>query len=316
MRIALVGKGGSGKTTVTTLLANQAKNLGYRTWVIDADINQHLAESMGMSAQEARSIPPLGLEIKRIKEYISGQNTRVSADKVIKTTPPGTGSNFIIPEEPNDLVKYFSKEHQGIKISVTGPMIHEEVGTHCYHSKTGAVELILNHTIDTKKDCIIVDMTAGADSFASGLFTKFDLTVIVCEPTNKSVGVYHQYREFSDPYNVKVVAIGNKVEDQEDEDFIKANIDEVAGFIPYTKSIKKIDQGQPVTELAMDKAGSVMKKLLDIAQNGEVDWENRYDQAVEFHIKNARSWANEQVGEDLEKQIDPGFNIRSIIKDN
>ena len=29
----------------------------------------------------------------------------------------------------------------------------------------------------------MVDMTAGADSFASGLFTRFDLTFLVCEPT-------------------------------------------------------------------------------------------------------------------------------------
>ena len=38
----------------------------------------------------------------------------------------------------------------------------------CYHSKVGAVELLLNHLVDGPGEYVVVDMTAGADSFASG----------------------------------------------------------------------------------------------------------------------------------------------------
>src|SRR3712207_8000789 len=55
----------------------------------------------------------------------------------------------------------------------------------CYHAKTGAVELWLNHLVDGPDEYVVVDMTAGADAFASGLFTRFDLTVLVSEPTRR-----------------------------------------------------------------------------------------------------------------------------------
>ena len=73
----------------------------------------------------------------------------------------------------------------------------------CYHSKVGAVELLLNHLVDGPGEYVVVDMTAGADSFASGLFTRFDVTFLVCEPTLRSVGVYRQYVGYARDFGVR-----------------------------------------------------------------------------------------------------------------
>ncbi|MGA2826585.1 MAG: hypothetical protein ABSF03_10725, partial [Streptosporangiaceae bacterium] len=40
------------------------------------------------------------------------------------------------------------------------------------------------------REYVVVDCTAGAESFASGMFTRFDLTFLVAEPTRKGVGVW------------------------------------------------------------------------------------------------------------------------------
>jgi len=37
MKISVCGKGGSGKSTIATLLANEALNRGYRVLVVDSD---------------------------------------------------------------------------------------------------------------------------------------------------------------------------------------------------------------------------------------------------------------------------------------
>ena len=58
----------------------------------------------------------------------------------------------------------------------TGPFEESDPGTVYYHSKVGAVELLLNHLIDEPGEYVVMDMTAGADSFASDMFTKFDVT--------------------------------------------------------------------------------------------------------------------------------------------
>ena len=85
---------------------------------------------------------------------------------------------------------------------VTGAFEEKDLGVSCYHSKVGAAELYLNHLVDGPDEYLVMDMTAGADAFASGLFTRFDLTCLVVEPTRKSVSVYQQYREYAKEYDV------------------------------------------------------------------------------------------------------------------
>ena len=108
----------------------------------------------------------------------------------------------------------------GVRLAVTGRFAEEEVGVACYHSKVGAVELLLNHLVDGPGEYVVVDMTAGADAFASGLFTRFDLTFLVCEPTVRSVGVYRQYTGYARDFGVRLAVVGNKVSDADDLDFL------------------------------------------------------------------------------------------------
>ena len=64
----------------------------------------------------------------------------------------------------------------GARLMATGPFTDDDLGVACYHSKTGAAELYLNHLADGPGEYVVVDCTAGAESFASGMFTRFDLT--------------------------------------------------------------------------------------------------------------------------------------------
>ena len=48
MRIAFVGKGGSGKTTLSALFTRHLVALGRPVLAIDADINQHLGQALGL----------------------------------------------------------------------------------------------------------------------------------------------------------------------------------------------------------------------------------------------------------------------------
>jgi CO dehydrogenase maturation factor len=47
VRVAVVGKGGAGKTTLAALLARRLVERGHPVWAVDADINQHLAVALG-----------------------------------------------------------------------------------------------------------------------------------------------------------------------------------------------------------------------------------------------------------------------------
>ncbi len=312
MKIAFVGKGGSGKTTLSSLFMRFLSAENNPVLAIDADINQHLDEALGFGGDEKLQLPPMGIEIDRIKKYVRGSNSLIrSESEMVKTTPPGRGSRLLKVNESNDLYEYFAYEHDGIKLMATGPFTEEDLGVKCYHSKTGAAELLLNHLHEDDGEYVVVDMTAGADSFASGMFTRFDTTFIVVEPTRKSINVYEQYKQHADGYYVNIKVIGNKIEDSEDEDFIRqyAKDDYTFGF-SRSRYVKLMERGDTLSLEGLEENNiSALKKMKETVDSTGQNWQRFYEQAVHFHRKNAESWANASVGADVTGQIDPEFSF-------
>lgn len=310
MKIAFVGKGGSGKTTLAALMARRLAAAGAPLLAIDADINQHLAAALGASEDEAVMLPALGDHLPLIKDYLRGTNPRISsADVMVKTTPPGRGSHLLPVAGANPIHDALVREVAGVRLAVTGPFATEDLGVACYHSKVGAVELLLNHTVDGPGEYVVVDMTAGADSFASGLFTRFDATFLVCEPTLRSAGVYRQYAGYAREFGVRVHVVGNKVDDDGDVDFLRTHVgDELLTWLHRSTWVKAAERGAvgPVGDLEPHNLAA-LDEIRASADAMTRDWATYTRQAHEFHLRNAAAWANERAGEDLAGQIDPQF---------
>ena len=312
MKVAFVGKGGSGKTTLAALFSRYAAEQGRRVLAIDADINQHLAVAIGMTAEESASLPPMGLEINRIKEHLRGDNPRIGdASSMIKTTPPGCGSRLMTVGRPNPIFDHFVRRAGDIELMAVGPFDEGDIGTRCYHSKTGSVELLLNHLIDDERSCVVVDMTAGADAFASGLFTRFDLTVLVVEPTLRSLGVYEQYRSYARDHDVTIHVMANKLDGADDLGFIRDRVgDDLISGVSRSPFIKAMEKGRGLPFDDLEAANKeALEALLATVDRQNKDWDRYYRDAVLFHQRNAASWASDAVGSDLTRQIDPEFSM-------
>ncbi|PPK70290.1 ATP-binding protein [Actinokineospora auranticolor] len=312
MKTAFVGKGGSGKTTLASLFLRHlaAETPAPPLLALDADINQHLAAALG--APESLVLPTLGAELAAIKDYLRGDNPRVpSAADMIKTTPPGAGSRLVRVAEPNPVYDRFVRAVDGVPIAVTGPFAESDLGVACYHSKVGAVELLLNHMVDGPGEYAVVDMTAGADSFASGLFTRFDVTFLVCEPTVRSIGVYRQYRDYARDFDVRIAVVGNKISDAEDLAFLREHVGaDLLTWVSRSAHVRAAERGEvrPIDALEPENRDALraMRALLD---GVDKDWAKFQRQTVEFHLRNARAWGNERAGRDLADQIDPEFTM-------
>ncbi|EFE68017.1 MULTISPECIES: ATP-binding protein [Streptomyces] len=316
MKIAFVGKGGSGKTTLSSLFIRHLAAEGAPVVAVDADINQHLGAALGLDEAEAAALPAMGEHLPLIKDYLRGTNPRIaSAETMIKTTPPGAGSRLLRVCEDNPVYDACARpvELDGgtVRLMVTGPFTDADLGVACYHSKTGAVELCLNHLVDGPGEYVVVDMTAGSDSFASGMFTRFDVTFLVAEPTRKGVSVYRQYKEYARDFGVTLKVVGNKVQGPDDLDFLRAEVgDDLLVTVGHSDWVRAMEKGRPPRFSLLEEPNRRALRLLHTTADAtyRLRDEERYTrQMVHFHLKNARSWGDERTGVDLAAQVDPDF---------
>ncbi|MEU5321426.1 ATP-binding protein [Streptomyces sp. NPDC021056] len=322
MKIAFVGKGGSGKTTLSSLFIRHLATADAPVVAVDADINQHLGAALGLDEPTAAALPAMGERLPLIKDYLRGANPRIaSTETMIKTTPPGEGSRLLRVREDNPVYDACARPVEldggSVRLMVTGPFTDADLGVACYHSKTGAVELCLNHLVDGRDEYVVVDMTAGSDSFASGMFTRFDITFLVAEPTRKGVSVYRQYKEYARDFGVVLKVVGNKVQGQDDLDFLRAEVgDDLLVTVGHSDWVRAMEKGRPPRfELLEDVNRGSLRRLQSAvdATYDLRDWERYTRQMVHFHLKNAQSWGNERTGADLAAQVDPGFVLSESV---
>ncbi|MEV7426052.1 MULTISPECIES: ATP-binding protein [unclassified Streptomyces] len=322
MKIAFVGKGGSGKTTLSSLFIRHLTANEATVVAVDADINQHLGTALGLDEAAAAALPAMGAHLGLIKDYLRGSNPRIaSADAMIKTTPPGEGSRLLRIGENNPVYETCAREVRlddgEIRLMATGPFTESDLGVACYHSKVGAVELCLNHLVDGTDEYMVVDMTAGSDSFASGMFTRFDMTFLVAEPTRKGVSVYRQYKEYARDYDVPLKVVGNKVQNQDDLDFLRDEVgDDLLVAVGHSEWVRAMEKGRPRRfELLEADNRCALQTLQDAAEDSyeHRDWERYTRQMVHFHLRNAESWGNAKTGIDLAAQVDPAFVLSEAL---
>ena len=303
MKIAFVGKGGSGKTTTAALFARYMQQRGHRTLALDADINQHFAAALDYEGKLAN----MGMEIDRIKQHLAGVNALFEIDEMKKTTPPGRGSNLVTLDAGDWFMQEFTEDADGVRIAGAGEIPEGNVGVRCYHSLNGAVELLLGHMADKDDDMVIVDMTAGADALSSTLFAKVDALVLVVEPTRKSLGVYVQLMPAIEKYGLPLYVVANKIVEQSDTNFILETIPELVAVLPQSPYIRARERGQHVKmeRDLINQLGILAAHVLATPR----DWQGMQQRSYELHLKNADDWAGEQI----KNQIDPGFSLANAV---
>lgn len=308
MRIAFVGKGGSGKTTMSALFVRYLAVLGKKVMAVDADINQHLGEALSITKDSLYTIPSLSNLTPQIFEWVQGTNTTIPSPLHLRmTTPPGNGSRKIIFDQK--LIPRFS-HYEGFAVVRTGDFGEDDVGMVCYHGKSSITEIVLNHLADKDDEYVVVDMTAGADAFSTGMFLKFDVICVVVEPTLKSIGVYEQYCKYKEGFSINVVAIGNKIYSEDDVHLLKEKIgDNLLGFISNSEFIRSIEKGKNPNFSELEQNNKeTLGKIKQYLDTHKISRKEMYGQLAQLHQKHADSWLDKRFLFDFKSQIHKDFN--------
>lgn len=209
MIIGVLGKGGSGKSTVATLLTKYLTENNNTVLAIDADHNMDLAYNLGVSNTD--TIPLLGHAYTEIKVFFGLGPQGKFKDGLAETiTPPHLS---LYPKDPFTQ-KYAHTINDKLHLMIAGPQIDSVLyGDICSHSLAAPLKLYLPYLHLKQNEFVVVDEKASADAASTGIPTGFDLSVIVIEPREHSVKAAAQIAETLTWFDVPYVYVWNKWHD-------------------------------------------------------------------------------------------------------
>ena len=305
MRVSFFGKGGSGKTTVSSSFIKYLLNKKENVLAIDADMNVHLGKVFDMP------INIISEQNEEITKFLE-PNRNIP---IIGTTPPIKTSKFIKVSKDDPFIKKYATIKNNLMLFTVGTYTEDSVGSDCYHSKLNTLELIYHRLLDTDKDYVINDSTAGIDSLGTSLFFVSDINIFVVEPTLKGISVYKDFKNITDTLGIKTYVIGNKITDDEDKEFLIKEIGEknILGFIKSSKNLKKYEQGQKeYFDEFVNENKEVYENIIDVMKNTPRDWKKYYERLKKVYIAACLDWYSEYYKEDLTKYIDKDFSYEDI----
>ncbi len=256
LKLAIGGKGGVGKTTITSLIARSIAALNKDTKVIaiDADPVANLAAGLGID--ESKPITP----VSELSDLIA---ERTGA------TPGTMGGFFTLNPKVDDIPDRFSIEKDGVKLLVMGTVL--QGGSGCICPEAVILKALMNHLVLARNEVVIMDMEAGVEHLGRATSGSVDALIVVVNPRHRT-GEDHSLREKrgGDIGIKNIVVLANRVRNEEDKKLIQDSMPdyEILGFIPEMDEIADADRDgiRPYDDITQipEELKEVTKKLIKL----------------------------------------------------
>jgi CO dehydrogenase maturation factor len=234
LKLAVAGKGGVGKTTITAWIGDYLARQGHETWLVDADTAISLGDALGLPPE--RIPPPLILDETLIRERV--------------------GSGFInLSPEVADLPERLRVRSGDINLLVMGSVAGAGGGCAC--EANALLKTLLAHLLMDLNQCLIVDLEAGVEHLGRGTVAAVDGLIVVSEPSWRSLSVAAQIAIMAADLGLtRQVLVLNRASDG-------TTLPDIPGLPPLAVSIPSF--------ASLAERQLVSPSVLDLPQRAEVD---------------------------------------------
>lgn len=250
MKIAVSGKGGVGKTTLSAFLVKWFAEQGSSVLAIDADPDANLAHALGIAG--ASEIVPLS----RMRELIAERTQSV----------PGTyGGFFKLNPKVDDLPEMLSVRHgERIRLMVMGGV--KKGGSGCACPESVMLKNLVQHLVLRRDEVVVMDMEAGIEHLGRATSKAVDWLITVVEPGRRSVETAARIRELGRDIGLtRVGLVGNKVRNDQDRAFLRKALSGqfILGFLPYDDGIIEADLRSEFADGIGEATRVALRKIMD-----------------------------------------------------
>jgi len=256
-KISVCGKGGSGKSAVTALLANALRERGYKVLVIDSDeSNPGLYRMLGFDRPPTPLIELLGGKVKveeKLAAAVRGGKSELEA--------------VLMPEEPillKDIPDQYIAQSDELRLAMVGKIYGSREGCAC---PMGAVAREFLRKLQLQNNEVaLVDMEAGVEHFGRGVGMGLDSVLVVVDPSFESLILAQRVKKLSAEMEIgDVWAVLNKVTSEKMRVKLTKELEQrdisVIGTVHYDPEVFEADlEGRPVRG---SKASVDMGRILD-----------------------------------------------------
>jgi CO dehydrogenase maturation factor len=235
MKLAVTGKGGVGKTTLTALIAQVYADRGRDVLAVDADPSPCLAGALGFPAELRARLHPIA-EMDELIEERTGAK-------------PGTvGGFFTLNPRVDDIPERFSVVHRGVKLLEMGSV--DLGGSGCICPESAMLKTLFTHLLFRRDDILLLDMYAGVEHLGRATVDFVDAMLVVAEPTRRSLGTAAQIKKLANDIGLlRLYLVGNKVRNEEEAKFLESETPDLPllGYLPADLKVQEADRlGVPV----------------------------------------------------------------------
>lgn len=246
VKLAIAGKGGVGKTTLSAALVQGLAHAGARVLAVDADPNNCLGRALGFPEDLLATVKPLS-ELKDVLADLAG-------------TGDGGGFFALNPSVEHLLAEY-QVSHGGVSLLVMGTV--DEPGAGCVCPESAVLKALVRHLVGLEGVSVVMDMEAGLEHLGRGTALHVGALLIVSEPTAASARTAVRVARLAEGLGLRVPGlVVSKASSPEAVEQVRPYLEglEVLATLPFDPAVAASER-VPAAGPYVEAVGQLLQRL-------------------------------------------------------